>query len=98
MSDNLALELSLAKIIDEMREQVEGHRRRNLILDSQLRQLGDLTIRLEALAETYEDVLRRMPEAPYLEGKITRLIKASLEKDTVNEPAEGQDIREMFNE
>lgn len=97
MTENLELELCLARIIDELRDQVDGHRRRNLILDSQLELLQKLTIRLEALTETYEGALKRMPEAAYLESQLTRLIEVALKGEAkTSDSALNQDIRKMF--
>ena len=91
----LELELCLAKIIDKVQEQLDSLTRKNLILDSQLELLDKLTAKLTALTETYEDTLKRLPEAPYLEAKLTRLIELALSGDA-DESAEGQEIRKMF--
>jgi vacuolar-type H+-ATPase subunit E/Vma4 len=96
-AEYLALELSLATIIDRAQEQLNSLTRKNIVLDSQLELLNNLTAKLMALAEIYEDTLRRMPEAPYLESKLTRLIEAILAKESHEPEEEGQGIRRMFD-
>lgn len=94
-TENLALELSLAKTIDKVQEQLNSLSRKSIILDSQLELLNRVTGHLMALTEVFEDVLKRMPEAPYLEAKLARLIEVSLGREP-NEPEQGQAIKEMF--
>lgn len=65
----------------ELQEEADGWRRRNLIFDSQIQSLGHLVVRMDALAQVYEDVLKRLPEAPWLEQKLTHLLTAILKED-----------------
>lgn len=86
--------------LDALREEAEGWRRRNLILDSQLERLEVAIGKQQALATIYESVLKRLPDGPWLEEKLAHLLEAvmrgDVQSEVANEGGPGGNLEEVF--
>lgn len=85
-------------LLDELRER---QRSTMLLMDTYMEQLKWTVNHMRALAVLYEDVLKRMPDAPWLESRLTALfgaiIRQDLERQIAGKEGDGkQGIREMF--
>lgn len=95
----------LARVIEDVADLqtvADDWRRRNLILDSQIERMGYFVAELRALAETYEHVLKQLPDGPWLEQKLTHLLEAIIKEDKslkgAIQDAERHELGELFGE
>lgn len=84
MTKELALDNALTQtilILDDLKKQAEGWRRRNLIVESQIEELKQITAKLNAMMELYEHILQRMPDSAHFERQLANLIEAAMKPE-----------------
>ncbi len=60
-------------VLEELKDQVQGHRQRNSILDSQIEHLHGLIARFEAIAEVWEHQVKRVCDISHFEIELDKL-------------------------
>jgi hypothetical protein len=72
----LAVELALTDagiILEELRNQLDGHQQRLRIMNSQIEHLWKLIARLEAIAEAWEYQVRRVADISHFDLQLQKL-------------------------